>query len=148
MLSYNVRSVEMHQGSLMLYLLAWLGVKGFPAPESLHVMHTVPTSVDLLHKQMQNWWRTDSFGTKYQQTSPRSLVDKKALKILKDPVKHVGDRHEAGMLWRRPDVDLPDNRAMTERCLRSTEKALKRDDTLAKKYNEIIDGYMTKRACA
>ena len=33
---------------------------------------------------------------------------------------------------------------MAERRLRSTEKALKRDDTLAKKYNEIIDGYVTK----
>ena len=33
---------------------------------------------------------------------------------------------------------------MAERRLRSTEKALKHDDTLAKKSNEIIDGYVTK----
>ena len=55
-------------------------------------VHTVPTSDDLLHKQMQNWWRTDSFGTKYQQASPRSLDDKKALKILKDTAKKGGDQ--------------------------------------------------------
>ena len=58
----------------------------------MHV-HTVPTSDDLLHKQMQNWWQTDSFGTKYQQASPRPLDDKKALKILKDTAKQVGDRY-------------------------------------------------------
>ena len=65
-------------------------VKGFVAPDSLLVMHvhTVPTSDDLLHKQMQNWGRTDSFGTKYQQASPRSLDDKKAPKILEDTIKH------------------------------------------------------------
>ena len=48
------------------------------------------------------------------------------------------------MLWRRPDVELPDNRAMADRCLRSSEKSQKHDDTLAKTYNEIIDGYVTK----
>ena len=79
-----------------------------------------------------------------QQASPISLDDKKALKILEDTVKHVGDRYETGMLWRRRDVELPDNRAMAERCLRSSEKTQKHDDTLAKRYNEIIDDYVTK----
>ena len=121
-------------------------VKGFAPPEGLHVMHihTVPSPDDLLHKQMQNWWRTDSLGTKYEQTSPRSLEDKKALKTLEETVKHVGDRYQAGMLWKRPDVEFPDNRAMAERRLTSTEKVLRRDHFLAEKYKEIIDGYVTK----
>ena len=93
---------------------------------------------------MQNWWRTDSFGTKYGQISPRSLEDKKALKTLEETVKHVGDRYQAGMLWKRPDVEFPDNRTMAERRLISIEKVLKRDPALAEKYKEIIDGYVTK----
>ncbi|KAL9972904.1 hypothetical protein ACROYT_G019295 [Oculina patagonica] len=93
---------------------------------------------------MQNWRRTDSFGTKYEQTTPRSLEDKKALKTLEETVKHVGDRYQVGMLWKRPDVEFPDNRAMAERRLTSTEKVLKRDHALANKYKEIIDGYVTK----
>ena len=109
-------------------------VKGFAPPEGLHVMHvqTVPSPDDLLHKQMQNWWRNDSFGTKYEQTSPRSLEDKKALKTLEETVKHVGDRYQAGILWKRPDVEFPDNRAMAERRLTCTEKVLKRDHDLLK----------------
>ena len=67
-------------------------------PESCHVMHihTVPSSDDLLHKQMQNWWRTDSFGTKYEQASSRSTQEKKALKHLKETVKNVGNRYQVG----------------------------------------------------
>ena len=42
-------------------------VKSLVAPESLHVMfiRMVPSNDDLLHRQVQNWWRTDSFSTKY-----------------------------------------------------------------------------------
>ncbi|KAL9972907.1 hypothetical protein ACROYT_G019299 [Oculina patagonica] len=121
-------------------------VKDLAPTGGLHVMHihTVPSPDDLLHKQMQNWRRTDSFGTKYEQTTPRSLEDKKALKTLEETVKHVGDRYQVGMLWKRPDVEFPDNRAMAERRLTSTEKVLKRDHALANKYKEIIDGYVTK----
>lgn len=48
----------------------------------MHI-HTIPSTDDLLHSQMKNRWRTDSFGTKYDQTSIRTLEDKKALRLLK-----------------------------------------------------------------
>ena len=98
----------------------------------MHI-HTVPSSDDLLHQQMQNWWRTDSFGAKYEQASSRSIEDKKAFKIHEDTVEHVGDRYQVGMLWKRSDVKFPDNRVMAERRLTFTEKVLKRDDALAEK---------------
>ena len=121
-------------------------VKSLVAPESLHVMfiHTVPSDDDLLHRQVQNWWRTDSLGTKYEQTSLRSLDDKRALQTLQETVKHVGDRYQVGLLWKTPDIEFPDNRIMAERRLCSTEKVLKRDNALAEKYKEIIDGYVAK----
>ena len=148
-LQHEVRRGAPGQPAAVRTAFGWTltgSVKGFIAPESFHVMHihTVPSSDDLLHKQMQNWWRTDSFGTKYEQASPRSIEDKKALKILEETVKHVGDRYQVGMLWKRPDVEFPDNKAMAEKRLTSTEKALKRDDALAEKYKEIIDGYVAK----
>ena len=92
-------------------------VKGVVPPERLHVMltHRVPTKNDLLNQQLQNWWRTDSFGTKYQRETPRSGEDKKAVQILEDTVRHVGDRYEAGLLWKEKDVALPDNRDLAER---------------------------------
>ena len=73
-----------------------------------------------------------------------SLEDKKTLKTVEEAVEHVGDRYQAGMLWKRPDVEFPHNRALVERRLMSTEKVLKCDHALAKKCKEIIDGYVTK----
>ena len=117
-------------------------VKSLVAPESLHVtfIHTVPLDDDLLHRQVQNWWRTDLFGTKYEQSSPRSLEDKRALQTLQETVKHVGDRYQVGLLWKTPYIELQ----MAERRLCSTEKVLKCDNTLAEKYKEIIDGYVAR----
>ena len=106
--------------------IGWIltgSVKGFIAPESFHVMHihTVPSWDDLLHKQMHKWWRTDSFGTKYEQASSRSIKDKKFFKILEK-------RYQVGMLWKRPDAKFPENRVMVEKRLTSTKNVLKRDD--------------------
>lgn len=69
---------------------------------------------------------------------------KKAIKILEETVKHVGNRYQVGMLWKRPDVEFPDNRAMAKKRLTSTEKVLKRVNALSEKYKEIIDGYEAK----
>ena len=105
------------QPAAVLTAFGWTltgSVKKLVTPESLHVMlvHTVPSDDNLLHRQVQNWRRTDSFGTKYEQTSPRSLEDKRALQTLQETVKHVGDRYQVGLLWKTPDIEFPDNRYM------------------------------------
>ena len=121
-------------------------VKGFVPPERLHVMliQRVPTTDDLLNQQLQNWWRTDSFGTKYQHESPRTREDKRAMEILESSVRHIGDRYEAGLLWKEKDVQLCDNRDVAEKRLKSTERSVKRDLALAEKYSGIIKEYETK----
>ena len=48
------------------------------------------------------------------------------------------------MLWREGEVKLPDNRLMAEKRLESTERKLKRDEELAKKYCAIIEDYDDK----
>ena len=49
-----------------------------------------------------------------------------------------------GMLWKRPDVEYPDNSAMAERRVTSTKNVLKHNQAFAEKYKEIIVGYITK----
>ena len=100
-LQREVRRGSPGQPAAVLTTFGWTltgSVKSLVAPESLHVMfvHTVPSDDDLLHRQVQNWWRTDSFGTKYEQTSPQSLEDKRALQTLQETVKHVGDSYQVG----------------------------------------------------
>ena len=145
----EVRRGNQGQPAAVLTAFGWTltgSVKGLVPGECLSVMCTqrIPSAEDQLHQLMQHWWRTDSFGTKYQQESPRSIEDQLAVKILEDTVKHVGDRYEAGLLWKDPSVHFPDNRVMAERRLISTERALRRDHTLAEKYKDIIEGYVAK----
>ena len=47
-------------------------------------------------------------GTKYEDVTPRSREDKRALETLERTVKHVCDRY-VGMLWREGEVKFPDN---------------------------------------
>lgn len=94
------------QPATVLTAFGWMltgSVKSLVASESLHVilMYTVPSDDALLHRQVQNWERTDSFGTKYEQTSPG------ALQILQETVKHAGDQYQVGFLWKTPDTEFP-----------------------------------------
>lgn len=121
-------------------------IKSFVTEEQRHIMHVhhVQTPNDLVQRQMQGWWRTDTFGTKYSQGTPRSKEDKRAIKILEETVKNVGNRYEVDLLWKDPVVQLPDNRVMAEKRLESAERRLKRDPSIAEKYKETIDGYVQK----
>ena len=103
----------------------------------MHV-HRVLIVEKSLSKQVEDWWRTESFGTKYEDVTPRSREDKRALETSERTVKHVCDRYEVGMLWREGEVKFPVNCLMTEKRLKSTEGKLKRDEELAKKYCTII----------
>lgn len=109
-------------------------------PERLHVMHVhrVLNVEESLSKQVEDWWRTESFGTKYEDVTLRSREAKRAREILERTVKHVCDRYEVGMLWREREVKFPDSRLMAEKRLESTQRKLKRGEELAKKYCAII----------
>lgn len=69
-------------------------------PERLHVMpvHRVLNVEESLNKPVEDWWRTESFGTKYEDVTPRSREGKRALETLERTVKYVPDRYEVGML--------------------------------------------------
>ena len=76
--------------------------------------------------------------------TPRSREDRRALETLERTLKHVCDRYEVGMLWREGKVKFPDNRLVAEKRLECTERKLKRDEELAKKYCAIIKDYVDK----
>ena len=80
-------------------------------PERLHIMHVhrVLNVEESLSKQVEDWWRTESFGTKYEDVTPRSREDKGALETLERTVKHVCDRYEVEMLGREGEVKFPDH---------------------------------------
>ena len=148
-LQHDVRRGRPGQPVAILTAFGWTlagSVKSIVKPERLHVMHVrrVLNAEESLSKQVEDWWRTESFGTKYEDVTPRSREDKRALQTLERTVKHVCNRYELGMLWREEEVKFPDNPLMAEKRLESTERKLNRDEELAKKYCDIIEGYVDK----
>ena len=57
-------------------------------------------------------------------------------------MKHVYDRYDVGMLWGEGEVKFPDSRIIAEKRLESTERKLKRDQELAKRYCDVIEDYV------
>lgn len=96
-LHYEVRRGAPGHPAAVLTTFGWTltgCIKSFVTEERRHIMHVhyVQTPDDLLQCQMQDWWRTDTFGTKYSQEMPRSKEDKRATKILEETIKNVGNR--------------------------------------------------------
>ena len=92
---------------------------------------------------VEDWWKTESFGVKVEQACARSLDESRAEEIMKDTTSLVEEgRYETGLLWRRNNTKLPDNRSMAVKRLQQLEKGLLRQPEKAKQYQKIIDGYL------
>ena len=81
-LQHDVRRGRPGQPVAILTAFGWTlagSVKSVVKPERLHVMHVhrVLNADEPLNKQVEDWWRTESFGTKYEDVTPRSREDKR-----------------------------------------------------------------------
>ena len=107
--------------------LGWAAASHIPgsAKKSKHVLKVhVSTPEEDLHRQVQEWWKTESFGCKYDGQVSRSVEDHAAIQILESTTQKVGDRYETGLLWKDPTTKLPNNRSVAESHLRSLERRL------------------------
>ena len=65
--------------------------------------------------------------------------------ILERTTKLTADGHyETGLLWRRDDVQLPNNRRETEIRLQSLRQKSHRDSSLQEKYRATMEDYIAK----
>ena len=118
-------------------------IKGLIPGRHREVMFIRKGSADQeLTSAVENWWTTESFGVKVNRHSLKSLEDARAEKIMEDTTRLVDGRYETGLLWRRDDIELPNNRAMAVKRLESLEKGLMRQPDKARQYQKIIQGYL------
>ena len=70
-----------------------------PPKQVCFVGHCV-TLDTTLNKEVENWWKTESFGTKYNCDVSRSAEDERALKRLEETTNFRADldHHETGLL--------------------------------------------------
>lgn len=82
--------------------LGWVAASHLPGSEtkSKHVLKGhVSTPEEDLHREVQEWWKTESFGCKYDGPRP--------IQILESTTQKVGDRYVTGLLWKDPTTKLP-----------------------------------------
>ena len=67
----------------------------------------------------------------------QSADDKEALSILNDTIKHIGDRYQIGLPWKK-DITLPNNYFMAKVQWHALQQRLERDTNLRDRYEETI----------
>ena len=111
-----------------------------------------------LHEQVEKFWKVEGFGTKTTLKTRtdsgadcrrRDLIlsreDMRAVNILQKTTKLTADDHyETGLLWRRDDVQPPNNRREAEMRLRSLRRKFHKDSSLEEKYRTTMEDYIAK----
>ena len=106
-----------------------------------------------LHDQVETFWELQGFGTKAALKTKtdsgadcrrRDLIlsreDMQAVDILERTTKLTADDdHETELLWRRDDVQLPNNRREAEIRLQSLRRKFHRDSSRQEKYRATME---------
>ena len=120
---------------------------GVPSPGTSvgFVGHCV-TPDTTLNEEVENWWKIESFGTKFNRDVSRSAEDERALKHLEETTNFRADlgHYEAGLLWKGEEVILPNNRPLAEKRLTNLERSMDKDSEKAKAYYNTVDTYIAK----
>ena len=67
-----------------------------------------------------------------------------AVNKVKETMRFTGERYEVAVPWKRDRPNLESNRQMAEKRLRSVERKLMQDESLAQAYQSVIDDYIEK----
>ena len=99
-----------------------------------------------LNEEVENWWKTESFATKFNRDVPRSTEDERALKLLEETTNFRADlgHYETDLLWKDEEVMLPNNRPLAEKRLTNLERSLDKDSERAKAYYDTVDTYIAE----
>ncbi|XP_073827967.1 uncharacterized protein isoform X1 [Musca autumnalis] len=96
-----------------------------------------------IQKQVAEYFSIEGFGMK-PVLPVESEEDKRAEAILKNTTVKIGNQYETGLLWRKDDYAFKDTYSVALRRLQGIETKMKKDESLAKWYNEKIDEYVSK----
>ncbi|XP_043245749.1 uncharacterized protein LOC122393608 [Amphibalanus amphitrite] len=97
---------------------------------------------DELSAAVSEWWSTESFGTRYRATAPRSREDERAFKMLEENTTKDEGRYKTGLLWRESDASFPNNKVLAMKRLQATERKLEKQPDIAVKYRATIEAYI------
>ena len=90
---------------------------------------------------LENWWSTESFGTRQEKTA-LTPEEQKAMDILESTTRRVGSKYEVGLPWRTEEVKMPDNFEMAQDRLESLERSLRKNPEKANAYQTVLESYV------
>ncbi|XP_045462444.1 uncharacterized protein LOC123672388 [Harmonia axyridis] len=100
-------------------------------------------SDDSLHEMVKQSFTTDAFGVVPMKTNVNK-AEQRAMEIMKNTIRRVGNRFEIGLLWKEDDIHLPESKTIAIQRLRCVEKQIQKDREFGKRYSEKITSYVEK----
>ena len=97
-----------------------------------------------LTESVTRFWKIDTSGTENEDEISHFKNDQRAVEILKNTVRHTGERYEIGLLWREK-VTLENNYPVAKSQVQSLDKNLKKDKALRDMYQKTLDTDLEKR---
>ncbi|XP_077972264.1 uncharacterized protein LOC144427252 [Styela clava] len=144
----DVRSGPRKSPKAMKTVLVWsLFGPSFESPSDIRAVHFASDHYvnfvkcnDLeIQTEIETLWTTD-FGN---ETSVLDIPNSREDRAVYEIVKYIGGHCQLPFPWRTGMQDLPDNKEMAKKRLRSLKNRLMRDSDLHKRYVEVIQGYIT-----
>ena len=100
-----------------------------------HFAFTVDVKVA---ENIQTWWDIETYASKINVAS-QSKKELQAQKMLENTTKFTGERYEVGMLWSKPEPNLPNNQSSALGQLYSLERRFQRDPNMKSLNQQSID---------
>ena len=145
-LQLEVRTGEAGQPVAIRTIFGWTlvgSVKSFVPERTRQVMLISKfTREDDMSTMLQEWWTTESFGSRFEGEDAKSPEDIRAVKIMEETTRRLDSCYETGLLWKTDDVRLPESKKMAVNRLQSLEKSLLRHPLKAEAYKRVIEGYV------
>ena len=95
---------------------------------------------------LQQFWQIDACGSTsdLQGPGPMTKAEEHALGSVMQSLKQVDNRYEVRIPWSHRRSELRGNLEMALRRLRTTERRLLRDNSIAAAYSDVFKQYQTK----
>ncbi|XP_044753725.1 uncharacterized protein LOC123313086 [Coccinella septempunctata] len=116
-----------------------------PQEYNFKILHIADDTETEILKLMRDFSSIEAFGTTTIETKKQDSEDnKKALDIMNNTIKKIGNRYEIGLLWKTPEVTLPESKRRAFQRLIYMEKKCLKDHCLATEYCRKIDDHIKK----
>ena len=107
-------------------------------------VNLISTQDKLLNDQVEQFWKTESFGVNYNSKIDESIEDRHAMSILNETAVLVNGHYQVGMLWKRKSNQLPNNKYAAQCRFSSLVRRFNRDESLKTMYVSTMNDYISK----